>query len=71
MEKHGCYSDFFSFLKNVNCGHSKKPNLLKYPPKSQVIYSINSLGHDPVVFSILVQIRSEPSNEITMKTYVH
>lgn len=32
MEKHGCDSDF-SFLKNVNCGHLKKPNLPKYPRK--------------------------------------
>lgn len=32
MEKHGRDSDF-SFLKNVNRGHLKKPNLPKYPPK--------------------------------------
>lgn len=36
MKKHGCDSDF-SFLKNVNCGHLKKPNLPKYPPQSPMI----------------------------------
>lgn len=61
----------FLFFENVNCGHLKKPNLPKYPSKSHDIYSINSLGHDPVALSILVQIKSEPRNEITMKTYVH
>lgn len=55
----------------LNCGHLKKPNLPKSPPKSHDIDSINSLDHDPVVPSMLVQIRSKPSNELTMKTYVH
>lgn len=55
----------------LNCRHLMKPNLSKYPPKSYDIYSINFSDHGPVVPSMLVQIRSEPSNDITMKTYVH
>lgn len=59
------------FIKNVTGGHLKKPNLPKYPPKFHNIYSINSLGYDPEVPSVLAHIRSEASNGVTMKTRVH
>lgn len=70
LEKHGCDGDFY-FLKNVNGGHLKKLNLPKYPPRPHNIYSVDSLGHDPVVPSVLAHIRSEASNGVTVKTHVH